>query len=113
MNAPDLDELYNMQPGEKKIECEENIQNTAKFTLIKEDHTIGNLLRVQLLNDKDVLFAGYRNPHPLTNKIEITIRTNGNVSPKTALENAINALIEEIDIMGREFNNKVLDSDVI
>jgi DNA-directed RNA polymerase subunit L len=30
------------------------IQNTGNFVIIKEDHTLGNLLRMQLLQAKEV-----------------------------------------------------------
>lgn len=43
------------------------IVNTGTFTLNKEDHTMGNILRCQLLRDPRILFAGYRMPHPLIN----------------------------------------------
>ena len=36
------------------------IPSTAIFTLNKEDHTLGNLLRSQLLKNPRVLFAGYK-----------------------------------------------------
>lgn len=36
------------------------IPSTAIFTLNKEDHTLGNLLRSQLLKNPRVLFSGYK-----------------------------------------------------
>ena len=62
-----------------------NIPNCGTFILGKEDHTIGtivvdniiiitnhnycysigNLIRIQLLRDPQVRFAGYKMPHPL------------------------------------------------
>lgn len=48
-------------------EPDTKITNTGTFTLNKEDHTMGNILRCQLLRDPRVLFAGYRMPHPLIN----------------------------------------------
>lgn len=36
------------------------IPSTAIFTLNKEDHTLGNLLRSQLLKNSRVLFAAYK-----------------------------------------------------
>lgn len=41
------------------------IPSTAIFTLNKEDHTLGNLLRSQLLKSPHVLFAAYKvRPQP-------------------------------------------------
>jgi len=40
-----------------------------------EDHTIGNLIRMHLLKNKEVKFAGYKVPHPLEPKVEIKVQT--------------------------------------
>ena len=45
------------------------------FILGKEDHTIGNLLRYQLLRDPSVRFAGYRMPHPLVFDCHVRVET--------------------------------------
>ncbi|CAB3404084.1 unnamed protein product [Caenorhabditis bovis] len=69
MNAPSAFESF-LLLDEKKIEIEKDtkVPNAAIFTLNKEDHTLGNMLKNQLLRDPNVLFAGYKNPHPLEHK---------------------------------------------
>ena len=42
--------------------------------LFQEDHTVGNMIRHQLLKDPNVLFAGYKNPHPLEHRIILRIQ---------------------------------------
>jgi len=49
--------------------------NSGTLTINKEDHTMGNLVRMQLLRDKQVKFAGYIHPHPLIHKIELRVQT--------------------------------------
>jgi DNA-directed RNA polymerase II subunit RPB11 len=49
--------------------------NAGNFVLAKEDHTIGNLLRLQLLRDPTVRFAGYRIPHPLIFECHVRVET--------------------------------------
>ena len=49
--------------------------NAGTFILAKEDHTIGNLMRLQLLRDPSVRFAGYRMPHPLIFDCHIRVET--------------------------------------
>ena len=49
--------------------------NAGVFVLSKEDHTIGNLIRLQLLRDSNVRFAGYRMPHPLIFDCHIRVET--------------------------------------
>ncbi|ELP95160.1 DNA-directed RNA polymerase II subunit RPB11, putative [Entamoeba invadens IP1] len=110
MNAPDLNEIYRMQPNEQKILCEEN-GNVCKFTFVKEDHTAGNMIRVELLNDKHVIFAGYRQPHPLKYVIEMTIRTDGVITPKVALENALDRIIRKVKLAKEDFDQATENLD--
>ncbi len=49
------------------------IPNFACITILQEDHTLGNIIRQELLHDKRVRFAGYRKPHPLFDLVEIKI----------------------------------------
>lgn len=67
MNAPPTFESFLLHEGEKKIvkELDTKVPNAAIFTVNKEDHTLGNMIRNQLLKDPHVLFVGYKNPHPL------------------------------------------------
>ena len=66
----------------------ENCDATLLF--IGEDHTLGVLLRHQLLENPIVIFAAYKTPHPLTKSVEVRIQTLGNPVIETtnaALEN--------------------------
>ena len=56
--------------------------NAAIFTINKEDHTLGNLIRHQLMKDPNVLFAGYRNPSPFVNQILIRVQTTSDYTPQ-------------------------------
>ena len=44
----------------KKIPFPLKVPNAAIFTLNKEDHTLGNMIRHQLMKDPNVIFAGYK-----------------------------------------------------
>jgi DNA-directed RNA polymerase II subunit RPB11 len=86
--------------GEKKIVymADTKVTNAGTFRLNKEDHTICNLLRMQLLRDTSVRFTGYMHPHPLVNHFNLKIQTNSsNVSPIEVLSNAIEDLGSETD----------------
>ena len=54
---------------------DQKIADAGTFTLLKEDHTLGNIIRMSLLADGRVLFAGYRMPHPLENRMVIKVKT--------------------------------------
>ncbi|RJE17817.1 hypothetical protein PHISCL_09847 [Aspergillus sclerotialis] len=82
------------------------IPSTAIFTLNKEDHTLGNLLRSQLLKNPRVLFAGYKVPHPLVPKVELRVQTDGEIAPKEAVTTACNELVKDLGILSREFTKE-------
>jgi DNA-directed RNA polymerase II subunit RPB11 len=79
--------------------------NAGTFVFAKEDHTLGNLLRVRLLTDPNVRYAGYRMPHPLIFDCHVRIETvDAKVTPAKALETAVQSLQQEIDFLSRDFN---------
>ncbi|RMZ80417.1 hypothetical protein DV737_g3042, partial [Chaetothyriales sp. CBS 132003] len=104
-NVPEPYEAFTLGPGEKKIE--EKIDNrtpsTSTFTLNKEDHTMGNLLRDRLLQHPHVTFAAYKIPHPLFATVELRVQTDGVVSPKQALQASCSDLISEIHTFKTRF----------
>ena len=65
MNAPPRFESFMLYEGEKKIEVkkEVNVSDACLFTLNREDHTLGNILKTQLLRDPKVnlRFSGLLN----------------------------------------------------
>ncbi|KAE9552048.1 hypothetical protein FO519_004739 [Halicephalobus sp. NKZ332] len=105
MNAPASFESFLLFEGDKKIEIEKDtkVPNAAVFKFNKEDHTLGNLLKHQLLKDKKVIFAGYRNPHPLEFYFLLRIQTNGEITPADALLTAITDLMSELSILEDRF----------
>lgn len=64
-------------PDETKIEIVEDSKapNTSDFIFRKEDHTLVNLLRMQLHRNEYVRFAGYRVPHPTQHDVVLKVRT--------------------------------------
>ncbi|CAD6199812.1 unnamed protein product [Caenorhabditis auriculariae] len=105
MNAPAAFESFLIFDGEKKIEIEKDtkVPNAAIFTIHKEDHTLGNLLKNQLLRDPQVLFAGYKNPHPLEHKIVLRVQTTGETTPADSLNSAITDLLAELSLLEFRF----------
>jgi len=107
MNAPPTFESFLLFEGEKKITKEQDtkVPNAAIFTVNKEDHTLGNMINQQLLKDPNVLFAGYKNPHPLEHKVIIRIQTTSDYTPQDALMNAITDLISELSLFEERFKD--------
>ncbi|CAK5055595.1 unnamed protein product [Meloidogyne enterolobii] len=107
MNAPPRYESFLLDEGEKKIEIEKDtkVPNAAVFTLNKEDHTLGNMIKHQLLKDPRVLFAGYRNPHPLVHKVLLRVQTDATTTPAEALDSAITDSIAEMSLLEERFRD--------
>uniref|UniRef100_A0A7S3QBG1 DNA-directed RNA polymerase RBP11-like dimerisation domain-containing protein n=1 Tax=Chaetoceros debilis TaxID=122233 RepID=A0A7S3QBG1_9STRA len=102
MNAPEraLSFLLDEDNGEEKITYapDTKVSNAGTFTFNKEDHTVANLIRMQLLRDPAVRFAGYIHPHPLIHRIDMKIQTNSStVAPVEVLSSAIEDLAGETD----------------
>ncbi|XP_054155051.1 DNA-directed RNA polymerase II subunit RPB11-a-like isoform X1 [Oppia nitens] len=89
------------------IEKDTKVPNAAIFTVQKEDHTLGNMIRMQLLKDPQVLFAGYKVPHPLTHEFVLRVQTSADYSPQEALLNAITDLISELSLLEERFREAV------
>ena len=111
MNAPPTFESFLLFDGEKKITREQDtkVPNAAIFTLNKEDHTLGNLIRHQLLKDPNVLFAGYKNPSPFVNQVIIRVQTTSDYTPNDAFINAITDLLSELSLFEERFKEQLKD----
>ncbi|KAK6902901.1 DNA-directed RNA polymerase II subunit RPB11 [Kwoniella mangroviensis CBS 10435] len=97
MNQPNRIDSWLLQDDEKPLTITEDpkIPNAATILLRKQDHTLGNMIRAQLLLDPTVLFAGYKVPHPLENDIIIKIQTDERSNPADALKRACHLLIRQ------------------
>merc|ERR1712060_367557 len=63
---------------------------------------------MQLLEDDQVLFSGYRVPHPLEPAIQVRVQTRAEKpGPVQALQGAISNLKSELDTMESRFHAAV------
>ncbi|KAI8370465.1 DNA-directed RNA polymerase [Radiomyces spectabilis] len=110
MNAPDRFELFVIPEGKKKVEMEVDtkIPNAATFIIEREDHTLANMLRAQLLKDPRVLFAGYKVPHPLEHNFVIKVQTTTGTTPGKVLKEATSELISELNALRNKFDMDVI-----
>ncbi|KAF9010141.1 DNA-directed RNA polymerase [Cyathus striatus] len=108
MNAPARYELYVLDDGEKPVEIIEDtkIPNAATIKIVKQDHTLGNMLRAQLLSMPQILFAGYKVPHPLHPYFLIKIQTDGSITPQALLESACTKLIGTMSSLETKFKRE-------
>lgn len=110
MNAPPRYDSFVLGDDEKKLVPQEEakISNAATFTFNKEDHTLANMLRAQLLLNPNVIFAGYRVPHPLEPRVEIKVQTDGEKTPHQVLRTATEELILVLAETKKQFKGEVL-----
>ncbi|KAA1108377.1 DNA-directed RNA polymerase II core subunit [Puccinia graminis f. sp. tritici] len=108
MNAPNRYELYTLGEGESKLLIDEDtkIPNACTVTVNKEDHTLANMLRSQLLQFPYVIFAGYKVPHPLEPRFIIKVQTDGSHTPIQAIQEAVKTLILTLDKMRNLLQNE-------
>jgi len=114
MNAPNRYELFVLDEGEKPVEVTEDtkIPNAATIKVVKQDHTLGNMIRGQLLAMPQVLFAGYKVPHPLHPYFLVKVQTDGTITPTAALEQACTKLIGTLSSLEAKFKREFSFKDV-
>ncbi|KAM3164637.1 DNA-directed RNA polymerase II subunit RPB11 [Lachancea thermotolerans] len=108
MNAPDRFELFLLPEGEAKLKIDPDTKapNAVIVTFEKEDHTLANLIRGELLEDKGVLFAAYKVEHPLFAQFKMRIQTVEGYDPKDALKNACNGIISKLGQLQSNFETE-------
>lgn len=67
------------------------------------DHTLCNILKSELYNDKHVKIATYSIRHPQISAPQLIVETDGGISPKNALINAIQRLHKSNEKFKKEF----------
>jgi len=77
--------------------------DSTTYTFPDEDHTLGNLLRHQLLKDPQVVFAAYQVPHPLTRSVQVRVSTV-DVPVDEVMSSVVDNLTDELDEFDRAFN---------
>ncbi|KAH6840904.1 DNA-directed RNA polymerase [Chaetomium sp. MPI-CAGE-AT-0009] len=109
MNAPDRFELFVLSDGEKKITetVVSGMSNCSDFLMLKEDHTLGNLLSVYLKMAPHVMMAAYKIGHPNVPEVLLRVQTDGTITPREALVTVCKQLVAMYGQLGREFQKEL------
>ena len=87
-----------------EINILEQDKNKIEFEILDEDHTLCNVLRKKLWENKDVNLAAYKIEHPLvSNPIMLVEVKKGD--PKKALSKAADDLKKDIKEIKNSFKN--------
>ena len=82
--------------------------DAVTVTIEREDHTLGNMLRMQMLDNPDVLFCGYRQQHPLEPAIQLRVQTKSSFpGPVQVIDSALNSLHAELKTLGDRFDTEL------
>ena len=109
MNQPSRAEKFVLPDGVRKLTFtrDTKVANAGTYIVQKEDHTLGNIVRMQLHRDPNVVFAGYQVPHPSDNRIVIKVHTNKESSPVQAMTEAMDHLRQEVTDLTQNFKDEV------
>lgn len=84
------------------------------ITIINEDHTLGNLLQTYIYNNhvrenKDILFVGYYQPHPLENQIIMKLKGKNKFNCDNFFTTCITNLKKELGELKVLFDREIKD----
>eukprot|EP00669_Euglena_mutabilis_P007423 TRINITY_DN2714_c0_g1_i2.p1 TRINITY_DN2714_c0_g1~~TRINITY_DN2714_c0_g1_i2.p1 ORF type:complete len:122 (-),score=50.56 TRINITY_DN2714_c0_g1_i2:210-575(-) len=108
MNKPTADWNLDVE-GDMKLTMtpDTKVENAMLFRMEKEDHTLGNLLRSKLMDDDNVLFVGYRVPHPLTHAVELKVHCGPETTPAQALQRSLDSVLADLEVIERQFQEQL------
>lgn len=101
MNAPDRFESFTLPASLSKLVIQPSTvtPSTCIITVNREDHTLGNLLCSYLQKHPNVLFAGYKVPHPLEHHFELRVQTSKEHDPLTVVQRVLDGLLKDLSIL--------------
>ncbi len=85
-----------------EINIIEEKKNRLSFEIKGEGNTFCNLLKDELWNDKHVTVATYTIKHPLLGIPFMIVETDGNKTPRQALESAAERLANKAEKLRKE-----------
>ncbi|KAJ9454533.1 putative DNA-directed RNA polymerase II subunit RPB11 [Diplonema papillatum] len=90
---------------------DEKMPNASIFTFIKEDHTMGNMLRTQLHTHKEVSFCGYKPDHPTVHTFFLKLQTDPSTTPAASCSRGLRELLFTVRTFGVLFEDAIRDHD--
>lgn len=109
MNAPNRKDSVIVPEGTPKLTAtvDGKMPNATTFKFHREDHTLGQLLRMELLRDPSVRYAGYKHAHPLDNDIYVKVQAAAGVTPTVVLSNALKRLETEVTELQSQYRGQL------
>ena len=90
-----------------EIKILDDKKNKLMLEVKGADHTLCSALKTELWNDKHVKIATYSIRHPQISVPQMIVETDGEVSPKNALINAVQRLHKTNEKFKKEFSASI------
>ena len=88
-------------------------QRHATYSFYDEDHTLGNLLRNQVVKNKSVEFCAYSVPHPsepICNiRIQVAESASEAVDANQALRHGLKRVSKICDVLSEKFEDRLAE----
>ena len=95
-----------------EIQKEDKAENCYTFTVLNEDHTLGNMLTDQLLTESRIRFAGYRIEHPTKDVIKIRVQSETQIDkPVELIDHAVEELKSKLSSLSTLFREACRNYD--
>ncbi|OTA67412.1 RBP11-like subunits of RNA polymerase [Hypoxylon sp. EC38] len=108
VDIPRAFDLFLLNEGEKKITEKPfaGMSNTSDFIIMKEDHTIGNLLAEHFKQHPHVMMAGYKVAHPNVPEVLIRLQTDGTMTPREVFVEVCKQLVASLGQLAQNFTRE-------
>ena len=102
-----LNEVHVLIIVTMEIKILDDKKNKLMLEVKGVDHTLCNALKTELWSDKHVKIATYSIRHPQISMPQLIVETDGEVSPKNALINAVQRLHKTNEKFKKEFSSAI------
>ena len=85
----------------------------ATFSFVDEDHSLGNLLRNQIVKNKQVDFCAYSVPHPseplMNVRIQVAESAEGQTDANQVLRHGLKRVSKICDVLSEKFEARLAE----
>ncbi len=96
----------------QKLKIQGDLSN-ATFSFLDEDHTLGNLLRNQIVKNKYVEFCAYSVPHPsepiLNIRVQVAESADGQTDANQVLKHGLKRVSKICDVLSEKFEARLAE----
>jgi DNA-directed RNA polymerase subunit L len=107
VESRDTSNNTNKSANEYNCDDSEYTTQSQTFEIMYEGHTLGNLLKTQILQDPHVLVCNYKLPHPIEDRVVLHIKTDGTESPDNILKKYCSMWHTKFDLLAQQMRESI------